>query len=51
MEFYLKCILIQTESLLVGCKTPTGVFHHHRMKESVSAEQLIFYKGHAVLIC
>lgn len=51
MEFYLKYILIQTESLLLVCNTPTEGFHHHHMKEKISAEKRIFHKGRAVLIC
>lgn len=33
-EYYLDCILIRTESLFVGCNTPTDkVFRHHHKKK------------------
>lgn len=52
MEFYLDGISIQTESLLLGCNTPTEVFHHHlhHMKKKNSTEKLHFHKGHAYML-
>lgn len=52
MEYYLDGISIQTESLLLGCNTPTEVFHHHlqQTKKKNSTEKLHFHKGRAYML-
>lgn len=40
MEYYLDCILIWTDSLFLGCNTPTKVFHRHHKKKRECAEKV-----------